>query len=49
MQRQQQDSWEYWMVLDAVPMHVWIQLSDDGIVRDIVKSEDLPRSLGRRR
>lgn len=49
MQRQQHDSWEYWMVLDSIPAHVWILLSDEGMVRDIVKSEDLARTPGRRR
>jgi hypothetical protein len=48
MARQNQDSWEYWMVLDTVPMHVWILSSDDGTVRGIVKGEDLPRVRGRR-
>ena len=47
MPRQRWSSWEYWMVVDAVPAHVWIQLSDDGIVREVVKSEDLSRDPGR--
>jgi hypothetical protein len=48
MPLQRQDAWEYWMVLDAVPSHVWLMFSDDGIVRDVIKSEDLPRDPGRR-
>ncbi len=47
MERQQQDAWLYWMVLDRVPMHVWVISSDDGIVRDIVKSEDLDKTVVR--
>lgn len=49
MERQQQDAWLYWMVLDAVPVHVWVMSSNDGVVRDIVKTEDLPLTPGRRR
>ena len=49
MERQQQDAWLYWMVLDSVPVHVWVMSSNDGVVRDVVRSEDLPLTPGRRR
>ena len=47
MPRQKQDSWEYWMTIDSIPVHVFIQIADDGMVREIVKSEDLSLDPGR--
>ena len=40
--RQSRDSWEYWTRLDAVPTRVWLQFSDDAILREVVKWDESP-------
>lgn len=47
MARQKWNSWEYWMEIDSIPMRVFIQLSDDDVVREVFKNEEISRDPGR--
>lgn len=44
MPRQARDAWEYWTNLDAVPTRVWLLLSDDAVLREVVKIDESPRN-----
>ena len=47
MSRKQWNSWEYWMQLESIPMRVFVQLSDDDVVREVFKNEEINRDPGR--